>query len=325
MKRWMGVAMALCALAATTSCIDEDLDDCPTKLRIDYTMRLRTNIDTEVTTELTTADEVAMGGQLRAALSNVFTDHASDVDLSFFTAGALSHEESHTLNASQGTFTITIPAQQYRHLALANVGQEPLVSVESPSELSALSIKQQQADIIDSHSAGLFTARLDMDVEGRSQEFHTDLYMVNAAAALVIDLNGMQPDDIQGYVCGMATSFAVNDSTYAFDNSPKVRTKALSTSKLHALYAACMPSQNPTTTTGTRADATGLWQMKVYVKLNGKTTETILSVADPLRAGNLKILKGKLDSNGGISSQTQNVGASVTLDWKDGGSHDITI
>lgn len=330
MKRWMGVALAFAGAAMLTGCIDEDLSECGGNFRIDYTVRLRTNLTTEISTELTTQEEVAMGELLRSQLGGVFTDHASDIDLSFFTGGAVAHEESHTLNASQGSFSVSLPVQQYRHLALANVAQEPLVSTVGRDQLATMSISQQEADIIDSHTAGLFSARLDMDVENRNQQFDVTLYMVNSAVALIIDRNGLQPEEMWGYVSGMATSFAVSDSTYSYDGSPTIRTLPIDQPNLYGLYAACMPSRNPQGSTvhgapSSRAEGEGdgLWQFKAYVKLNGKVTETTLSVAAPLLAGNLKILKGKLDQDGRVVPTTQGVGASVKLDWKEGGNYDI--
>ena len=66
----------------------------------------------------------------------------------------------------------------------------------------------------------------------------------------------------------------------------------------------------------------GLWQYKVYVTLkNGTTTQSVLNMATPLRAGQLKIIKASLRDDGAVVTNAINVGVSVTLDWKPGGEY----
>ena len=74
------------------------------------------------------------------------------------------------------------------------------------------------------------------------------------------------------------------------------------------------------------ADKDGnFWQMKVYVQLpNGKITESVLSVTNPLRAGTLKVIKAKMQDDGSVLPQANTqVSAIVTIDRKKGGEQDI--
>ena len=73
-------------------------------------------------------------------------------------------------------------------------------------------------------------------------------------------------------------------------------------------------------------DSKGVYyRAKVYVDLpNGTTTETVLSVETVLQAGQLKVVKTKLQPEGSVVPVgAPEVGASVTLEWKDGGTHTI--
>ena len=66
-----------------------------------------------------------------------------------------------------------------------------------------------------------------------------------------------------------------------------------------------------------------LWQFKVYLtKPDGKVTETILDIEEPLKAGDLKIIKGSLDSEGAVRPYDTTIGVSVTLDWNEGGDYE---
>ena len=70
-----------------------------------------------------------------------------------------------------------------------------------------------------------------------------------------------------------------------------------------------------------------LWEVRAYVTLpSGTVTETILSGSEPLRAGTLTIIRTNLHEDGAIMPiASPEVGASVTLDWKKGGEHNIDI
>jgi hypothetical protein len=64
----------------------------------------------------------------------------------------------------------------------------------------------------------------------------------------------------------------------------------------------------------------------VYLtKSDGKVTETVLDIEEPLKAGDLRIIKGELDDDGAVRPYNSTVGVSVTLDWNDAGHHDIDL
>ena len=68
-----------------------------------------------------------------------------------------------------------------------------------------------------------------------------------------------------------------------------------------------------------KAGEEALWEYRVYVPLpDGSITETILRIKEPLRAGQLKIIKCWLDEHGGVVTLNSEVSTSVTLDWKEG-------
>ena len=59
---------------------------------------------------------------------------------------------------------------------------------------------------------------------------------------------------------------------------------------------------------------------------NGSVTESILGIKKPLRAGQLKIIKGRVRPDGGIDvTSDADVGVSVSLDWKPGGNYEPVL
>ena len=62
-----------------------------------------------------------------------------------------------------------------------------------------------------------------------------------------------------------------------------------------------------------------LWEYIAFVTLeDGSVTKTTLTLTEPLLAGELKIIKGRMDAKGIVQPTDMKVGVSVTLDWNQG-------
>ena len=334
----------LSLLLSSCSVIDEDQSDCDFT-RIEYDLTLVTNITTEIETkletQLNTQLEMELGVQLKEFLSDIFTDYAHDVNLSFYDTHGdslrLQHDE-HIMDANQASYTLNLPKREYMHLAAANLVDNDLVDLVDDERCHRSVLYQDQPDTIPSHTTGLFTARQKMEVlEGIDQNFSVHLYMANCAAALVLDTQGYDISGMQVYTTGFATRFFICDSTFAYPRrSPIVRTTKIAKSEDSQVVAFCsvnFPSREPSETR-TVIETTEpfiaqpgdevLWEFRVYVpspngtRQNPTITETKLQIKEDLKAGQLTIVKGHVGPNGVIIPDTPEVGTSVTLDWKEG-------
>ena len=344
-----GVAISFFIFISTvllTSCstIDDDLSQCKTS-KIEYDLTLVTNITTEIQTQLETSLntqlEMELGIQLREFLGDIFTDHAHDVDLSFYdTQGdslRLQHDE-HIMDANQASYALNLPKREYMHLAAANIVDNELVDLVNDEHCHHAILYQERNDTISSHTTGLFTARQDMEVlEGVDQNFSVHLYMANCSAALVIDTQGYDVSRMRVYSTGFASGFLVCDSSYVFsDRPPIVCTTKVAKPENPNEVAFCsvnVPSRDPAQTR-TVIETTepfiaqigeeSLWEFRVYVPVTDGTrqgesiTETVLRIREPLRAGQLKIVKCRVNENGVVVPDNPEVSTSVTLDWKEG-------
>ena len=318
--------LLLATTATLSSCIDEDMSDCGKDYQIQYNLRLHTQLNTTIDADLNLSEEQGIASNLKQVLGNVFTDHAKDNDLSFFTEETLAHHEANPMDANSVSYTIFLPRNQYTNLALANTGAINNVSIKGADALGTLALSQEKTDTLDSHNIGLFSARLNIQEDDFDQNLKTTLYMANCASAVVIDKNNVQAEEIFGFVKGMANNFAVKDSTYSYDYGTVVRAQRVTGTNTHeALYAVTFPSRDGIATTKTSDSETGIWEFHVIVKMNSKYTENILSFPTPLQAGDLRIVKVTLHPDGSFESKTQSVGVSVKLDWKPGGQHDIEV
>ena len=152
-----------------------------------------------------------------------------------------------------------------------------------------------------SHTAGIFTGRADLNATAQDNDFLVNLYIANSAAAIVVDTAGYEVKDIRIAIDDMADSFNANDSTY---------------NHTARKYVVCFPSPDR------MLGSSELWHMRVYVTLaNGSVTENVLSIHTPLKAGFTKILKSNITENGVLEMVDTQVGVSFTLDWKEGGSY----
>jgi len=335
---FINVGFLLSALWLTAGCstIDDDLSDCGNTFGLDYEMRLVTNMTTELKTQLTTMTELSVANALRTHLKNIFNDFAYDVDLSFYYTEAnlnrLQHDQ-YIIDANHWSYALTLPMHKYQHLAVANIAEDDAVEL-TDDDCSHSSMLQQTDEqvtnavmIQPSHTTGLFTARQPMEVlSGIDQAFNVYLYMANCAAALVIDPKGQSYSDLKVYATGFANAFYISDSTYVFTDTPQlVKAERVETGNdLLCFCSVNFPSRDiaPESTSSRAGTPPTLWQLKVYLTMqNGTVTETILDIDEPLKAGNLKVIKASLDSDGAVRPYNSTMGVSVTLNWNVGNEY----
>lgn len=329
--------------AALSACslVDEDLSDCETDYHLSYELRLVTNMKAELQTQLSMETEVSVANAIRTYLSGIFTDYAKDVDLSFYDVyedSTILHHESHIMDANQSSYTLYIPVRKYMHLAMANVAQDDILSVEKADRCHTARLSQQVRDTIPSHKSGIFTARLPMDIkEGMDQQFDVRLYMANCATAIVVDTLGSGIKDLKVYMSGFATGLDLCDSLYHFDYTPVVKGDCITPDSPGTICYGCVtfPSRTPDDTkvvidtddpgVGDGANE-ALWQIKVYSEMkDGTVTETILGVSYPVGPGIFKLIKARAYTNGSVKPGDPSIAVSVTTDWEPATEHDVII
>lgn len=329
---WWMMYCLLVGLCLPTGCstIDEDMSDCGQDYRLDYELKLITNLVTELETELSAQTDEPVAAALYERLRNVFSDYAHDVNLGFYNTtpdSALSHHEEEMMNANQSTYTIYLPVKEYMHLALANIAEERVVKYIDNDRCHTACLYQMEGDTLESHNTGLFTARQSMEViENQNQSFYVPLFMANSAAALVVDTVGHPVQALHSYVTDVADAFYLRDSVYTYRRHPLIRAQEVPVEggTQACFTAVCFPSRNVTTV---RSDASpesedSYWTIQLYVTLpDGSITENLLYVREPLKAGELKVVKVRLKERGEVEAVSVDVGVSVTLDWKPGGEY----
>ena len=336
------------ALLWGCSLIDDNLSDCGKDLGVDYELQLVTNVSTELEAKMGISTEVALSAAMRTHLGCIFTDHADDVDLSFYDVVGDSlrlHHEQHQMDASKTSYTLYIPVRRYMHLAVANVMENGPVKLMEGETCHSAVLMQEDADTVDSHRTGLFTARRQMDImENMDQQFDVHLYMANCATSLVLDTTGVKVKDISVLVTGFATSFSIADSTYHHRPGVMVRTNKVSPPEDSGEKELCFTAVSfPTRDVNAlpeesklvidtddfvepEYDTEPVWELHVFVTLeDGSVTRTVLQVYKSVKAGQVMILKGHIRDDGATQAEDPNVGVNISLDWHDGGDYEVPL
>lgn len=332
MKRLAGIVL-LMAVIGGCSLIDDDLSVCGTDYQMHYEVRLETDIQMTIEEKLTLAIEQSMADTLRQWLSPIFSGQAHDLDMSFFSmdgTDVLKHHKNEVIDASQKSYTLYIPREDYMHLAVVNLAQNAYVSLEGTQHASTMRLTQRDGDTLPSLPTAVYTARLPMLMSQDSTEkFDVRLYMVSSAVALVIDSLAVPVKQIDVLYSGGATGFAIKDSVYTYDHPSLIRATKL-TDQCYTLVA--MPSKDAETPNGqsvmrSAKEEPSYWDLRCYATLmSGSVTETVLSIHKPLEAGTLEIIRINMNADGSMEPLNNNeVGATVKLDWNEGSEHEIEI
>lgn len=335
----------LVAFASSCSLIDQDMSDCETDYHLDYELRLVTNMTTELQTQLSTQVELsATATALKQHLSGIFTDYAHDVNLSFYDVkedSVILHNESHIMDANQSSYTLYIPVRQYMHVAVANLQPTYPDGTPAPKDVDLIGMEKCHTshleqpvnsveNIIKSHTTGIFSARLPMDIkEGIDQQFDVKLYMVNCASSIALDTLGSGIRDIKVFASGFANGFNLADSTYYYNFTPQVQADEVKVNDgvFMCFCAVTFPSKDVDDTktvietedpyVSTVADE-ALWKYTIYITCSdGSITETVLSVKVPLRPGQFKLIRANILPDGSVVPREPYVGASVCLNWNE--------
>lgn len=333
MKRPLFILLSVVLFFAGCCLIDDDLSVCGADYYLNYEVRLVTDVDMVIDEKLNKVSEQPIADTLRKWLDPIFSGIAHDLDMNFYSMDerdTLLEDKHEIIDAKEKTYTLYIPRKNYMHLALVNTAENDNISVVGTNHAKNLRLSQREGDTLNTHPTAVYTARLPMEMKEEGNEsFYVHLYMVSSAVALVVDSVAVQPMNMKVLFSGGATGFNIKDSVYTYDHPSLVRTERL-TDQCYAVVA--LPSRSETVSPiapllPEARKETGFWQLRVYVTMpDNSITETILNVDYPLLAGALEIIKVEMHDDGSVVPlQNAHVGATVTLDWKDGGSHDINI
>lgn len=290
------------------SLIDDDMDDCATSRTVDCRVHVSTVVDSLLSTQIHGEGTGALRSGLSAYYQDLLQKSTRNIRFQFYDAatGELCSTESRSIPGNEATLSIDLPEGDLRCLA---------VSPDDPSTAT---------DSLLAFSDPLYSGRSLMP-QGQSH-YSVHLYPVDAQVALAARIDStITAVSVSVEQC--ARSFAVSDSTYSYSAGYSRQLPLLSsvsTAPFRTYAAAVMPSVSGSS----RADASSAepWQVVILATTAaGPVTRTVLTVSKPLLPGDIRVLLVSIGADGVTRTTDSSVGATVTLDWKQGGDyhHDI--
>ena len=183
-------------------------------------------------------------------------------------------------------------------------------------------------------------------IEGVDQTFNVKLYMANCSAMLVVDPNGHDIGGMDVYTTGFATAFFIADSVYEYKTpSPLIRTRRMEADENgHVGFVSVnFPSREPSNPQPAETGKTRsviettepfiaqpgdevLWEFRINMpQEDGSVKETILGIKEPLRAGQLKIVRCRIGDGGEVYTDDPTVAVGVRIVWNEGGKHHVPL
>lgn len=300
----------LLSVLGFTSCIDEDLSDCPPATK-----------DAEILYKLEVAQDVALG----------FSDEVHSLHLGFWNSPSSLYRDDvipqESLPADM-IFRVTIPVDNYSHIAVAN-GESSTVGAYSPfpSNLSEALVSQptSTADVISATGVPAYVGTLQMNMEKGFETDHYEVLLTAASSKYVLHVN--RPETLKNmkcYIQGTKQSYAAWDKVWAYNE--KVRTNASAygthgeTTSDFEFYAF------PTQVSVQRATPLepGWWKLYLYSELGDKIVEHIFTIKEPVEPGQVFEATFNVTEQGGEAVDVD-AGVEFNPDWQPGGDHDENI
>ena len=300
----------LLSVMGFTSCIDEDLSDCPPATK-----------DAELLYKLEVAQDVALG----------FSDEVHSLHLGFWnTPSSLFREvvvPQESLPADM-IFRVTIPVDNYSHIAVAN-GENSADGVYSPfpSNLSEALVSQptSTADVISATGIPAYVGTLQMNMKKGFETDHYEVLLTAASSKYVLHVNRpVTLKNMKCYIQGTKQSYAAWDKVWAYNE--KVRTNASAygthgeTTSDFEFYAF------PTQVSVQRATPLepGWWKLYLYSELGDKIVEHIFTIKEPVEPGRVFEATFNVTEQGGEAVDVD-AGVEFDPDWEPGGDFDIEM
>lgn len=300
----------LLSVMGFSSCIDEDLSDCPPATK-----------EAEILYKLEVAQDVALG----------FSDEVHSLHLGFWnTPSSLFREvvvPQESLPADM-IFRVTIPVDNYSHIAVAN-GESSTDGAYTPfpSNLSEALVSQptSTADVISATGVPAYVGTLQMNMEKGFETDHYEVLLTAASSKYVLHVN--RPATLKNmkcYIQGTKQSYAAWDKVWAYNENVRTNASAFGTygetRTDFEFYA--FPTQVPIQ----RATPLepGWWKLYFYSELGDKIVEHIFTIKEPVEPGQVFEATFNVTEQGGEAVDVD-AGVEFDPDWEPGGDFDIEM
>lgn len=305
-------SLLLCSVWSMTSCIDEDLSDCPPPAK-----------EVDITYRLEIAQDVELG----------YSNEVNSLHLGFWNTPSSLYRERMIKKEelpSDMIFRVTLPIDNYSHVAVANSAQEdgtylPFAALLSDVELSMPLIKP---DTVAASQQPTYAGILQMNMEETHETENYEVLLKPVSGKFVLHIEHPETlKDMKCYLRGTEESYSCWNQEWNYDsklvtNASRFRTEETTQKTDFSFYA--YPTQPAEATKADTAPAAGTWKMYLYSKLNDKIIQHIFTIKETVSSGQVFEATFRVTEQGGEAIDVE-AGVEINTDWKPGNDFDEEI
>lgn len=305
-------SMLVLAMSGLTSCIDEDMSDCPPFSK-----------EIVITYRLEVAQDVELG----------FGNEVNSLHLGFWnTPSSLFRERIIPKSEfpQDLIFRVTLPVDNYSHIAMANCEQHDGTHISFPQNLADASLRRKNIlpDTIVAAQQPAYTGNLVMNM---GMNYDNEMYKVTllpASSKYVIHIEHPETfGDVKCFIQGTKESYLCWEQVWRENEKLVTDATGFASRDEVGQHTDFSFYASPTAAeTALRAvdSQDGLWKLYVYSTFGDKTMQHIFTVKEPVAAG--KVFEGTfvITDEGGESVDVE-TGVEFDPDWKPGNDFDIEM
>lgn len=294
-----------------SSCIDEDLSDCPPPSK-----------DVEISYELKVSQDVSSG----------FSDEVRSLHLGFWNQPTNLYRELFLEKEdipNDMRFTVTLPVDNYQHIAMANGEQADGSYLPYASDVNRTVhfYNFLKPDTIPAIGHPAYAGMLQMNMEQSFKNEKYEVLLEPVSGKYVLHVN--HPETLKNIKCflkGNHQKFALWEREWILND--KIVTDASSFASIASNTATDFNFYTwPTyTSAGTKAEALqeGWWKLYFYSELNDKIVQHIFTIKNGVKAGDVFEATFNIYEEGGEAVDVE-AGMEFNPDWEPGGDYEIEM
>lgn len=295
-----------------SSCIDEDLSDCPPPAKA-----------VELSYELKVSQDVSLG----------FSDEVHSLHLGFWNQPTNLYREVTLMDEEipeDMLFTITLPVDNYQHIAVANGEQSDGSYLPYAPDINqaVLSYKFLKPDTIPASGFPAYTGKLQMNMVKTFKDEKYEVLLEPVSGKYNLHVN--HPGTLKNTKCfikGGHQGLALWEQTWIMDEDIVTDVNSFATvvsnQEMNYVFYA-LPTWTPSVTTKAETMQEGWWKVYFYSELGDKIVQHIFTIKEGVKAGDVFEATFNLTEYGGEVIDAD-AGVEFNPDWQPGNDYEIEM